>query len=71
MEGDTVMRKRFLVSGIFALVGLLLVNPVRDGFGLSLPGAVALCVLACGAVGYIISIVADVFVGNTGNSSDS
>jgi hypothetical protein len=62
------MRKRFLVSGVFALVGLLLVNPVRDGFGFSLPAAVALCVLACGAVGYVISIVADVFAGNSGES---
>jgi hypothetical protein len=65
------MRKRFLVSGIFALVGLLLVNPVRDGFGFSLPGALALCVVACGAVGYVISMVADVFTGNAGDSGDS
>ena len=62
------MRKRFLVSGIFALVGLLLVNPVRDGFGFSLPGALALCILACGAIGYVVSVVADVFVGNSGDS---
>jgi hypothetical protein len=62
------MRKRFLVSGIFALVGLLLVNPVRDGFGFSLPAALAFCLLACGAVGYVVSIVADVFAGNSGDS---
>jgi len=62
------MRKRFLVSGIFALVGLLLVNPVREGFGFSLPGALALCILTCGAIGYVVSIVADVFVGNSGDS---
>ena len=63
------MRKRFLVSGGFAVVGLLLVNPVRDGFGFSLPGALALCVLACGAVGYVVSIVADVFAGNGSDST--
>lgn len=62
------MRKRFLVSAIFALVGLLLVNPVRDGFGFSFPAAIALCMLACGAVGYVVSIVADVFAGSSGDS---
>jgi hypothetical protein len=63
------MRKRFLVSGVFALVGLLLVNPVRHGFGFSLPAALVFCVLACGAIGYVISIVADVFTANSGEDS--
>jgi hypothetical protein len=62
------MRKRFLIAGGFAVVGLLLVNPVRDGFGFSFPAAITLCVVACGAIGYVVSIVADVFAGNSGDA---
>ena len=57
------MRRRLLTCALFGLVGLLLAMPVSDGFGVPLAEAMAVCLAACAALGYVISIVADVFAG--------
>ncbi len=65
------MRNRLITCAAFALVGCLLVVPVSNGFDISVGAALACCVLACSALGYVISVVVDVFFKDFGEGADS
>jgi len=65
------MRNRLLTCGAFALVGCLLVGPVSNGFEISVGAALACCILASTALGYVISVVVDVFFRDIGEETDS
>ena len=62
------MRKRLIVCGAFGLLGLVAGVPVGDYFGIGLPVAFGACVTAGLALGYVISIMADVFIGGAGET---
>lgn len=64
------MRNRLIVCAAFALVGCLLAVPVSNGFGVSMGFALACCSLACTVLGYVISVVVDVFFKDLGDESD-
>jgi ABC-type polysaccharide/polyol phosphate export permease len=65
------MRNRLITCAAFALVGCLLVAPVSNGFQISVGAALACCILSCTALGYMISVVVDVFFKDIGDESDS
>lgn len=62
------MRKRLIASLAFAVVGLLAAVPVSTSFDVTLPVALIACGIAGTMIGYAISIVVDVMIGNTGQA---
>jgi len=47
------------------------VGPVSNGFEISVGAALACCILASTALGYVISVVVDVFFRDIGEETDS
>ena len=45
--------------------------PVSNGFDISVGAALACCILASAALGYVISVVVDVFFRDIGEETDS
>ena len=62
------MRKRLLVCGAFGLLGLAAGIPISDYFGIGIGQAFGLCAGAGLALGYVISIMVDVFLGGAGET---
>ena len=62
------MRKRLIASLAFGVVGLLAAVPVSTRFDVTLPIALIACSIAGMMIGYAISIVVDVMIGNTGQT---
>jgi len=60
------MRRRLLVCLAFGLLGLLCAFPVSDRLGVDLPWAFAGSAAAGIVLGYLVSIMCDVFFGDTG-----
>jgi uncharacterized membrane protein len=64
------MRKRFLVSIVGGIVGLALSSPLTDTLGMSQTLALVSCSIAGIVVGYVASILWEVFAG-THHDSDA
>jgi len=62
------MRRRLLVCVTFGTLGLLAAFPVGDWFGIGLPVAFAGSAAGGLILGYVISMLCDVFFGNIGES---
>ena len=62
------MRKRLLLSVVFGLLGLVLSLPLGDRIGLGMVPAFLTCTIGGAFVGYMLSIVLDVFL--EGGSAD-
>ena len=62
------MRKRLLVCGAFGLLGLAAGIPIGDYLGIGIGPAFGLCAGAGLALGYVISIMVDVFLGGAGET---
>ena len=58
------MRRRLLVCASFGLLGLLAAFPISDHFGVDLPWAVAGSATGGIVLGYLVSIMCDVFFGD-------
>lgn len=56
------MRKRLLVSAVFAAVGFAIAIPLGDRFGLGAIQSLVGCGAAGAFVGYIVSIFLDIFL---------
>ncbi len=65
------MRKRLLVSGAFAAVGLAAALPVADQLGLSAPVALVGFGLGGLFVGYALSMFLDVFLPASSDSTNT
>jgi hypothetical protein len=59
------MRKRLLLSGTFAALGLAAGIPIADRLGITAVTALILCAAAGAFVGYLVSIFLDVFLSNS------
>jgi hypothetical protein len=56
------MRKRLLVAAVFAAAGLAVAIPIGDRFGFGHIQALVSCGAAGAFLGYVVSIVLDVFL---------
>jgi hypothetical protein len=59
------MRKRLLVSGSFAAIGLAIAIPIADRFGIGTVRALIFCAAVGALVGYLVSIFLDLFLTNS------
>ena len=62
------MRKRLVVCAAFGLLGFVAGIPISDYFGIGIAPAFGACAAAGGVLGYVISIMADVFLGGAGET---
>jgi hypothetical protein len=62
------VRKRLLVCGAFGLLGLAAGIPVSDYFGIGIAPAFGACAGAGLVLGYVVSIMVDVFLGGAGET---
>jgi uncharacterized membrane protein len=62
------MRKRFLVSMVGGIIGLALSVPLTDTLGLSQTLALVTCSIAGIVIGYVASMLFEVFAGKPHDS---
>ena len=62
------MRRRLLVCVTFGTLGLLAAFPISDRLGVDLPLAFGGSAVGGLAIGYVASMLCDVFFGNVGES---
>jgi hypothetical protein len=66
MKDGDYMRRRLLVCVTFGTLGLLAAFPISDRLGVDLPLAFGGSAVAGLVVGYVASMLCDVFFGNVG-----
>jgi hypothetical protein len=59
------MRKRLLLSGTFAALGLAAAIPIADRLGIGAVTALIFCGAVGAFVGYLVSIFLDLFLSNS------
>jgi len=64
------MRRRLLVCVTFGTFGLLAAIPISDRLGINLPLAFGASAIAGLVVGYVVSMLCDVFFGDVGDVGD-
>jgi len=62
------MRRRLLVCLTFGALGLLAAFPISDRLGVDLPLAFGASAVGGLVIGYVVSMLCDVFFGNVGEN---
>lgn len=65
------MRKRLLVCLVFGVTGLATAMPIGDQLGLSMVQALIGCSLAGILLGYLVSVLLDIFADNSGTETNN